>query len=254
MKRMVTIMTSDNLAKALINVQKDLKPVPRTQENPFAGTKYASLDDIMAVLRPLLVENDLALVQDPVTKKEGDTVSIGINTVLIHSSGEQMSFGPLFMILEKGAKMNMAQSAGSVITYAKRYAISAIFGIVTDDDTDGVQPQVKAQQRSSKRSAQSKQPVSNEPLASKELQKKINDAATAICTLSNNRTNEYFKSVLLDAQKAGGYNNLKTATQAQANKAYEHLKAFYKQVRHNQGLDQATKQAEQQSQVHWGQQ
>jgi hypothetical protein len=34
--------------------------------------------------------------------------------------------------------MNMAQSAGSIITYAKRYSISAILGIATGDDTDGV--------------------------------------------------------------------------------------------------------------------
>src|SRR5699024_10752557 len=95
---------------------------------------------------------------------------------------------------------------------------------------------------------------SNEPSSSKELQKKINDAATAICTISNNRTNEYFKSVLADAQKAGGYANLKTANQVQANRAYEHLKTLYKQIQHDQGIDQAKQQAEQQSQVHWGQQ
>lgn len=247
-------MTNDNLAKALINVQKNLKPVPRTQVNPFAGTKYASLDDIMTVLRPLLAENGLALVQDPVTKKEEDSVSIGINTLLIHSSGEQMSFGPLFMILEKGAKMNMAQSAGSVITYAKRYAISAIFGIVTDDDTDGVQrsQQSYAHKQTKKQSHQQSKPT--EVTASKELINRIKDGAKAICKITNNQTNEYYHSVLNDAQKATGYQQLDKATTQQAEKAIQFITAMYHQIEKQQGLDQAKQQAEQQSQVQWGQQ
>ena len=252
--RRTKLMTNENIAKALINVQKNLKPVPRTQENPFAGTKYASLDDIMTVLRPLLVENSLALVQDPVTKKEEDSVSIGINTLLIHSSGEQISFGPLFMILEKGAKMNMAQSAGSVITYAKRYAISAIFGIVTDDDTDGVQrsQQSYEHKQTKKQSQQQSKPA--EVTTSKELINRIKDGAKAICKITNNQTNEYYHSVLNDAQKSAGYQQLDKATTKQADKAIQFITAMYHQIEKQQGLDQAKQQAEQQSQVQWGQQ
>src|SRR5699024_7096520 len=63
---------------------------------------------------------------------------IGVETTLLHSSGEKAVYEPFFMQLEKGQKMNMAQSAGSIITYAKRYAVTSIFGISTGEDTDGV--------------------------------------------------------------------------------------------------------------------
>jgi len=43
--------------------------------------------------------------------------------------------------VDKNKRMSAAQEGGSTITYAKRYQLSAIFGIVSDDDDDGVQPQ-----------------------------------------------------------------------------------------------------------------
>lgn len=53
--------------------------------------------------------------------------------MLMHESGEWMEFDPLFLPMDKMT----AQGAGSVITYARRYALSCVFGIASESDDDG---------------------------------------------------------------------------------------------------------------------
>lgn len=232
---------SDNLDKlfeALATFRSQVQQPIKSADNPFFKSKYVDLDGVVKSVDEGLKNTGLSFTQEPVSNP-GDK-SVSVYTIITHKSGQYMKLGPLTLPTDK----QNPQGFGSAETYARRYSLSAAFGITSDVDDDG-----NAASNSQK---QVRKP--NEPSVSKDLQKKINDAATAICTLSNNRTNEYFKSVLADAQKAGGYANLKTATQVQANRAYEYLKALYKQIQHDQGIDQAKQQAEQQSQVNWGQQ
>ena len=228
----------DKLFEALATFRSQVQQPIKSADNPFFKSKYVDLDGVVKSVDEGLKNTGLSFTQEPVSNP-GDK-SVSVYTIITHKSGQYMKLGPLTLPTDK----QNPQGFGSAETYARRYSLSAAFGITSDVDDDG----------NAASNGQRQDRKSNEPSASKELQKKINDAATAICTLSNIRTNEYFKSVLADAQKAGGYSNLNTATQYQANKAYEHLKALYKQIQHDQGIDQAKQQAEQQSQVNWGQQ
>lgn len=126
------------IIKGLRATQGSLKAVTKDRVNPFAESSYATLDAILAELLPKLNENKIFMTQEPIFNEDERGLSIGIETTLFHESGQWLSYEPFFMILEKGSKMNMAQSAGSVITYAKRYAVGAIFGISTDEDKDGI--------------------------------------------------------------------------------------------------------------------
>lgn len=135
---------STNIIKALIKVQSSLETIKKDRVNRFADNyKYATLDAILESILPKLSENNIFMTQEPISIEDGEgdkkRVKIGVITRLYHSSGESIEYEPFFMPLEKGSKMNMAQSTGSVITFAKRYSISAIFGISTGDDSDGVQ-------------------------------------------------------------------------------------------------------------------
>src|SRR5699024_555817 len=58
---------------------------------------------------------------------------VGVATLLTHESGEYIEFDPVFMKADK----ETAQGAGALITYLKRYTLSAIFGITSDQDDDG---------------------------------------------------------------------------------------------------------------------
>lgn len=117
------------LATALVVVQAALKPVGKNAENPFYHSKYAPLVAVSEACRMLLAEQGLAVVQTP-TGGDGHTISI--STMLLHSSGEWIRDTALYPLAKSDP-----QGVGSAITYARRYGLCAIVGIVTDDDDDG---------------------------------------------------------------------------------------------------------------------
>jgi hypothetical protein len=89
---------------------------------------YADLGDIIDAVRPILIKHDLAFAQSAVTL-DG---KIGVETRIYHTSGHVEIFGPLY--LPAG---NDARSAGSAVTYARRYSLTAALGITSDEDADG---------------------------------------------------------------------------------------------------------------------
>lgn len=119
----------DQIAIALTKVQGKLRPAAKDARNPFFDARYASIAAVWEACRNLLAENDLAVSQimEPVDGTPH------LSTLLIHSSGQwlksQMPILP---------KKQDPQSFGSALTYARRYGLAAIVGVVSDDD-DGNQ-------------------------------------------------------------------------------------------------------------------
>ncbi|MCL5458054.1 ERF family protein [Loigolactobacillus coryniformis] len=124
------------ITAAIAKVQGELKPIAKDRDNPISHSKYANLDSINQELLPLTSKNGLAVMQYPVTKDN----KIGCGTIVTHTSGEYLHFEPYLITVAENKRMSVAQEGGATITYAKRYQISAIFGIVTDEDQDGAQP------------------------------------------------------------------------------------------------------------------
>jgi hypothetical protein len=114
-----------NLATALCKFQADVETIKKTETNPFFKSKYASLADILNVIRQPLADNGLSFVQ--FTKGK-----YCLETMLMHSSGEWLSES-----YEMEPSKKDPQGAGSVITYQRRYALGAILGLNIDEDKDG---------------------------------------------------------------------------------------------------------------------
>lgn len=129
------------ITKAMVNVQKQLKPLEKSANNPFTESKYTPLDEISKAILELTPEQGIAVFQEPVSTERN---SVGVGTLLSHTSGEWIEFEPFDMEIVSNKKMSSAQEAGSTITYTKRYTLAAIFGIVSDEDKDG--NQVKSNQ------------------------------------------------------------------------------------------------------------
>lgn len=123
------------LSTALSIFQGEIKNPSNTATNPFFKSKYAPLNDVLNLVRPILSKNGLSIVQAP----SGDGENIIVTTTLLHQSGEWLEFPPLVLKADKAT----AQGAGSAITYARRYAISAILGISSEDDDDGNEAEPK---------------------------------------------------------------------------------------------------------------
>jgi threonine dehydrogenase-like Zn-dependent dehydrogenase len=121
------------LAKALAGVQRVLEPASKNASNPMLRNKYADLASCYEACRHILPEHGLAVSQ-LVVPSEPNTVCV--RTMLLHESGQWLASDcKLEAVGNKG--VNAAQAAGSAITYARRYGLSAIVGLVADDDDDG---------------------------------------------------------------------------------------------------------------------
>jgi hypothetical protein len=97
--------------------------------------KYANLADLAAQIRTCLSAHGLAVLQEAVATLPANTL-VGVNTRIVHSSGEWVELGTLWMQGGEGA-----QEQGSALTYARRYALTAAFTLAPDEDDDGAKAQ-----------------------------------------------------------------------------------------------------------------
>lgn len=119
------------LAAALAKAQAEMSGAAKDSANPYFKSKYADLESVWSACRKPLTDNGLSVIQTSQPTKHG----LMLVTTLAHSSGEWIrGYMPIL------AKDATAQSQGSGITYARRYALAAIVGVYqTDDDAEAAQ-------------------------------------------------------------------------------------------------------------------
>lgn len=121
-------MELDKLAPALVALQADLTPVDKSASNPFFKSSYAPLPEVMKAVQPLLAKHKLAVSQF-LTHLEGQSA---MRTILLHESGQFIEdVQPLLLVKQD------PQSQGSATTYARRYGVMSVLGVVADEDDDG---------------------------------------------------------------------------------------------------------------------
>lgn len=119
----------NELAAALAKAQGEFTPAIKDSANPFYKSKYANLCSINKACQEPLSKNGLSITQSTVKDASNQWVLI---TKLLHSSGQWLaSTTPIIT-----SKPDI-QAFGSATSYARRYALSAIVGVVTDEDDDG---------------------------------------------------------------------------------------------------------------------
>lgn len=117
----------DEIAPALLQTQADVPDPPRTGVNPHFGSDYATLDDIIHAARPVLIENDITLVQAPGMNGDGVTVE----TRLIHMSGQWIS-----STASSPVQKADPQGVGATVTYLRRYGLASMLGLAHEEDDD----------------------------------------------------------------------------------------------------------------------
>ncbi len=135
----------ENLAKGLSVAQSKFAQIKRTEKVDFTGPggrrkyNYAPLEEIIAACRNALSENGLAVLQ--LTSQE-TAEYITLETVLAHTSGEWISG-----TMRVAAYPAEPQRQGSALTYARRYALSALLNVASEEDDDGNEASGKAPQK-----------------------------------------------------------------------------------------------------------
>ena len=117
------------LAAALVKFNSEVSSIAKDAKNPFFKSDYVTLDKLIISTREILQKNGLSVLQFPLS----DENRIGVQTILLHESGEYIESEPLYMT---PAKVNDPQAAGSVITYLRRYSYQAILNLNTGEDDD----------------------------------------------------------------------------------------------------------------------
>ena len=129
-----------NLSAALSKAQAEMPAIKFDSKNPFLKNDYASLGAIIAGARPVIAKHGLSVSQ----LTFGEDGVAGVETVLMHTSGEWISSSISMPVGEEKGKSS-AQVAGSIVTYLRRYSLASILGIYSDEDGDGnkVEPERK---------------------------------------------------------------------------------------------------------------
>ena len=161
------------LAQALIKVQEQLQPATKDANNPFTKSKYATLNSVMDSCRDALLSNGIWLCQYPVPAEPG---YLGLVTKLTHAEFGQWQSSLAVVPLPKADP----QGVGISMTYMRRYALSAMLGIVTEEDTDG-----EVIQNRSKTVMPQKTPIKGPQIKKDVLQRKTQADSSA-----SNRTSE----------------------------------------------------------------
>lgn len=122
-------METKTMYQDLIDLQSDLPKLKKDATNPFFKSKYASLDTITEQVFPVLQKHNFTFVALPSANQLGEPT---LKYFLQHTSGESLA-GEMKLLL----KAEDPQAQGSAITYARRYALCALLGLVADEDDDG---------------------------------------------------------------------------------------------------------------------
>lgn len=119
----------DKIVPAMFEIQKKLGPVPKQSENPFFKKKYADLLTIWKHVHDSLFEAGMFVIQ---TGEASGVGTLSLTTTIMHAESQQYISGTMTFSLSKPDP----QQTGSAVTYARRYGLSAILGLMTDKDDD----------------------------------------------------------------------------------------------------------------------
>lgn len=117
--------TIGEIATALSAAQGEIQDAMKGSLNPHFKSKYADLAAIRTVIREPLSKHGLSIVQLP----RAHSSHVEVETIIMHKSGEFIS-----ETLNMPVSKQDAHGIGSAITYARRYGMSAVLCIATDDD------------------------------------------------------------------------------------------------------------------------
>jgi N6-adenosine-specific RNA methylase IME4 len=118
------------IPRAILAVQGEAPTLKKDKTNPHFKSKYTPLDTIVETIGPILHKHGLVWMTLPGTDERGEPA---LSYRLAHAATGEVLEGTMSLLLSK----NDAQGMGSAITYARRYALTAVLNLVSDDDDDG---------------------------------------------------------------------------------------------------------------------
>lgn len=117
------------LMAALLAFQDEAPTLQRTKINPAFKAKYVPLDKLVDATSPVLNKHGLLWITEP-----GGTHELPeLRYRLVHVESSEEIAGTMPLLLSQ----HTPQGLGSALTYARRYALMTVLGLVASEDDDG---------------------------------------------------------------------------------------------------------------------
>ena len=139
------------LLKSLIDIQQRLN-VPKNQYNQFGKFKYRSLEDIQAALKPLLAEHNCGIRFDDTIVEHCGRTFLKTTLTFFNDKGETLSTTSEAEHAIEKSGMDSAQISGAASSYARKYAMNALFLI---DDSPEIDSEEYSQSKTTRRASTS---------------------------------------------------------------------------------------------------
>ena len=129
----------------LLAIQTELK-APKGQLNKFGGYHYRSCEDILEALKPLLAKHGVTFYLDDEMMMMGNRFYVKTTAKFI--DGDLVTTAHGWAREEETKKgMDGSQITGAASSYARKYALNALFLIDDTKDADATNDHGKAEQR-----------------------------------------------------------------------------------------------------------
>lgn len=142
----------EEILKSLIHIQQNLN-VPKNNYNKFGNFKYRSLEDIQAALKPLLSERNCGIRFDDEVVEHCGRTFLKTTLTLFNDKGESISTTSEAEHASEKTGMDAAQISGAASSYARKYAMNALFCI---DDSPEIDSEEYSQNKGSRRTTTNK--------------------------------------------------------------------------------------------------
>ena len=138
---------SKNILSKLGEIQKELK-APKNKTNNFGKYKYRSCEDILEAVKPLLHARGLVLLmEDDIIFIEGRFYVKSTATVYDAANAESLYSSAFAREADTKAGTDPAQLTGACSSYARKYALNALFAIDDTKDADTDESVIEAKER-----------------------------------------------------------------------------------------------------------
>ncbi len=115
-----------NILAALFAFQQAVAPIKKDQVNDHLHSKYTDLTGVWAAIREPLKLHELLVIQENVPCSRGAMVA----TTVVHMPSKEWRASTIYIPARKAD----AQAFGSAISYARRYGLMTVLGLLTTDD------------------------------------------------------------------------------------------------------------------------
>lgn len=130
-ERMEAKSALESFNAAFAEMQCAMPSVVKRTENTHTKKKYADLDDINEMVRPVMAKYGFGVSFKIVNQAAG----VSVTGILMHKAGHREETS-MILPLDQGAGRNAVQAVGSTTTYGKRYVMCALLNITSGDDRD----------------------------------------------------------------------------------------------------------------------